>query len=131
MFSDPDRGLPFVDEATYAVALGGSTSTESYLDADKVLDAVPDAGDKFYIVDSLDKAREAAEQGREFYSRQRDAVAGAIDRGRERYAADPKLVEYFTSDRGRSFIRSSLRRSRVVERLIDAWLEEVHGGSTR
>ncbi len=39
VFSDPDRGLPFVDEATYAVALGGTTSAESYLDAAKVLDA--------------------------------------------------------------------------------------------
>ncbi len=44
VFSDPDRGAPFVDEATYAVALGGSTSAESYLDAAKVLDAARRAG---------------------------------------------------------------------------------------
>ncbi len=44
VFSDPDRGAPFVDEATYAVALGGSTSAESYLDAEKVLDAARRAG---------------------------------------------------------------------------------------
>ena len=30
--------------------------------------------------------------------------------------------EYFESERGRSFIRSSLRRSRVVEGIIDQWL---------
>ena len=42
-------------------------------------------------------------------------IQAEIDRGRERYAADPKLVEYFASERGRAFIRSSLRRSRVVE----------------
>lgn len=49
-------------------------------------------------------------------------VQAEIARGRERYAADPKLVGYFESERGRSFIRSSLRRSRVVEGIIDSWL---------
>jgi 3-methylcrotonyl-CoA carboxylase alpha subunit len=44
VFSDPDRGLPFIDEATYAVALGGTTSAESYLDAAKVLDAARRTG---------------------------------------------------------------------------------------
>ena len=44
VFSDPDRGMPFVDEATYAVALGGTTSAESYLDAVKVLDAARRTG---------------------------------------------------------------------------------------
>ncbi len=44
IFSDPDRGLPFVDEATYAVALGGTTSGETYLDAAKVLDAARRTG---------------------------------------------------------------------------------------
>ena len=29
VFSDPDRDAPFVDEATYAVSLGGTTSAES------------------------------------------------------------------------------------------------------
>jgi trigger factor len=49
-------------------------------------------------------------------------IEAEIARGRERYASDPKLVTYFESDRGRSFIRSSLRRSRVVEGIIDSWL---------
>ena len=44
VFSEPDRGLPFVDEATYAVALGGTTSAESYLDAAKILDAARRTG---------------------------------------------------------------------------------------
>jgi 3-methylcrotonyl-CoA carboxylase alpha subunit len=44
VFSEPDRALPFVDEATYAVALGGMTSAESYLDAAKVLDAAKRTG---------------------------------------------------------------------------------------
>jgi trigger factor len=49
-------------------------------------------------------------------------VEAEIARGRERYADDPKLLAYFDSDRGRSYIRSTLRRSRVVEALIDEWL---------
>jgi trigger factor len=49
-------------------------------------------------------------------------VEAEIARGRERYADDPRLLAYFDSDRGRSYIRSTLRRSRVVEQLIDAWL---------
>ncbi|MBA2373185.1 MAG: trigger factor [Chloroflexi bacterium] len=51
-----------------------------------------------------------------------DFVDAEIERGRERYASDRKLVEYFASERGRHFIRSTLRRSRVVEELIDRWL---------
>jgi trigger factor len=49
-------------------------------------------------------------------------VDNEIARGRERYAGDPKLTKYFASDRGRSYIRSTLRRSRVVEKLVDDWL---------
>lgn len=51
-------------------------------------------------------------------------VEAEIARGRERYAGDPRLLAYFDSDRGRSYIRSTLRRSRVVEQLIDAWLAD-------
>jgi trigger factor len=49
-------------------------------------------------------------------------VEAEIARGRERYAGDAKLTAYFDSDRGRSYIRSTLRRSRVVEGLVDEWL---------
>lgn len=49
-------------------------------------------------------------------------VEAEIERGRERYASEPRLLAYFDSDRGRSYIRSTLRRSRVVEKLIDEWL---------
>jgi len=49
-------------------------------------------------------------------------VNAEIARGRERYAGDHKLNAYFESDRGRSYIRSTLRRSRVVEGLVDEWL---------
>ena len=46
-------------------------------------------------------------------------------RGRPRPRAlrqRPRLLAYFESERGRSYIRSTLRRSRVVEQLIDEWL---------
>jgi trigger factor len=49
-------------------------------------------------------------------------VEAEIERGRERYADDQRLLAYFDSERGRSHIRSTLRRSRVVEQLIDEWL---------
>jgi gas vesicle protein len=35
--------------------------------------------------ESREKARDAAEQGREFYQRNRESVATAIDRGREAF----------------------------------------------
>jgi trigger factor len=50
------------------------------------------------------------------------AVEAEVAKARERYAKDRKTVAYFESERGRSFIRSTLRRSRVVESLIDEWL---------
>ncbi len=51
-------------------------------------------------------------------------IDAEVVQGRDRYAGDPKLVSYFESERGRAFIRSSLRRSRVVETIIDRWLVE-------
>jgi trigger factor len=49
-------------------------------------------------------------------------VEAEVARARERYGESPRLVRYFESDRGRDFIRSTLRRSRTVEGLIDEWL---------
>ncbi|MBA3875795.1 MAG: trigger factor [Anaerolinea sp.] len=49
-------------------------------------------------------------------------VDAEVGRARERYGSDRKTVAYFESARGRSFIRSTLRRSRVVEQLVNAWL---------
>jgi trigger factor len=49
-------------------------------------------------------------------------VEAEIARGRQRYAGDRKLLAYFESERGRNFIRSTLRRTLVVERLVDDWL---------
>jgi len=49
-------------------------------------------------------------------------VEAEIAKGRARYAGDPKVTKYFESERGRNYIRSTLRRSRVVEKLVDDWL---------
>ncbi len=44
VFSDPDRAAAHVRDADLAVALGGVTSTESYLDVAKILDAAKRSG---------------------------------------------------------------------------------------
>ncbi len=49
-------------------------------------------------------------------------VEAEVARARDRYGSNPRLVRYFESDRGRDFIRSTLRRSRTVEGLLDEWL---------
>jgi len=51
-----------------------------------------------------------------------EEVEAEISRGRERYAGDARLLGYFDSERGRAYVRSTLRRTRVVEGLIDDWL---------
>jgi trigger factor len=51
-------------------------------------------------------------------------VDAEVELGRVRYAGDDRLTGYFASERGRAFIRSTLRRSRVIERIVDAWLAD-------
>jgi trigger factor len=47
-----------------------------------------------------------------------------VGRAHQRYGDNKRLIGYFDSDRGRNFIRSTLRRSRTVEKLVDEWLAE-------
>ena len=49
-------------------------------------------------------------------------IEGEIARARTRYASNPNLIRYFESERGRNYIRSTFRRSRLVEQLVDEWL---------
>ncbi len=49
-------------------------------------------------------------------------IIDEIIRARSRYADQPKLAAYFDTPRAQAAIRSSLRRSRVVEMLVDRWL---------
>ncbi len=48
-------------------------------------------------------------------------IEGQVAMARARYD-DPRTVRYFESERGRNFIRSTLRRTRLVETLVDRWL---------
>jgi trigger factor len=50
------------------------------------------------------------------------AVEAEVNAARRRYAGDSKTIAYFESERGRNFIRSTLRRTRTVEALVDEWL---------
>ncbi|MGO9179111.1 MAG: trigger factor [Candidatus Limnocylindrales bacterium] len=50
-------------------------------------------------------------------------IDAEIARARTRYADNPRLLGYFESERGRSYLRSTMRRTQVVERLVDRWLE--------
>ena len=49
-------------------------------------------------------------------------VAAEVAQARERYRGDPKTLAYFESQRGRNFIRSTLRRTQTIEGLVDGWL---------
>ncbi len=47
-----------------------------------------------------------------------------LARSRERYAENPRLISYLESARGRTYTRSLLRRSKVVESLVDRWIAD-------
>jgi trigger factor len=49
-------------------------------------------------------------------------IEAEVVRARSRYANNPNLIRYFESERGRGYIRSTIRRSKTVEQLIDEWL---------
>jgi trigger factor len=50
-------------------------------------------------------------------------VQDEIEKTRRSNPEDRRLIEYLESDRGRSYVRSTLRRSQVIERIIDTWIE--------
>ena len=52
------------------------------------------------------------------------AVEAELERGRRSSPDDRRLLEYLESPRGRAYVRSTLRRSQVVEQLIDRWIEK-------
>ena len=51
-------------------------------------------------------------------------LAAEVERSRERYASNPRLISYLESARGQAYTRSLLRRSQTVEKLIDEWIEQ-------
>ena len=99
-----------IDEASYLKVTG---KTEADLHAD----FKPRAEKRVKVLLVLSKVAE--EEGLEISDRE---VAGEVRRARERYGNDKRTMAYFESERGRSFIRSTLRRSRLVEKLVDEWL---------
>jgi len=99
-----------IDEASYLKVV---EKTEADLHAD----FRPRAEKRVKVLLVLSKIAE--DEGVEISDRDVDAE---IARARERYGNDRKTVAYFESERGRSFIRSTLRRSRLVEKLVDEWL---------
>jgi trigger factor len=110
------------DEFRGSLARQGITE-QAYLkvtgktDADLHSDLRPDAEKRVKVLLVLSKVAEV-----EGVTIEDADVDAEVARGRERYGSDQKLVRYFESERGRNFIRSSLRRSRTVEHLVDGWL---------
>ncbi len=111
------------DELRASLARQG-ISEEAYLkatgktDQDVHADVRPDAEKRVKVLLVLSKVAEI-----EGVTVPDADVEAEVERARERYSGSPRLIRYFDSERGRNFIRSTLRRSRVVEKLIDEWLE--------
>jgi trigger factor len=99
-----------IDEATYLKV------TEK-TDADLHAEYRPRAEKRVKVLLVLSKVAEA--EGLEISDAD---VEREVAQARQRYGNDRKTMAYFESDRGRSFIRSTLRRSRLVEKLVDEWL---------
>jgi trigger factor len=110
------------DEFRGSLARQG-VSEEAYLkvtgktDAELHGDFRPDAEKRVKVLLVLSKVAEA-----EGVTVDDADIDAEVQRGRARYQGDQKLVRYFESERGRNFIRSTLRRSRTVEHLVDQWL---------
>ena len=99
-----------IDEASYLKVV---EKTEADLHAD----FRPRAEKRVKVLLVLSKVAE--EEGITISDRD---VETEIRQARARYGNDRKTIGYFESERGRSFIRSTLRRSRLVEKLVDEWL---------
>ena len=99
-----------IEEASYLKVTGKT-------EADLHTDMRPGAEKRVKTLLVLSKVAEA--EGLEISDAEVDAE---VARARERYGNDRRTMAYFESERGRSFIKSSLRRSRLVEKLVEEWL---------
>ncbi len=99
-----------IDEAAY-LKVSGKT------EADLHAEFQPRAEKRVKVLLVLTKVAEA--EGLEVPDRDVDEE---VRKARARYGNDRRTISYFESERGRSFIRSTLRRSRLVEKLVDEWL---------
>lgn len=81
VFSDADAQLPYTWEASQAVALGGNTPRESYLDMDKIIAAAKKSGADAihpgfgFLSENAVFARRVAEAGLTFIGPTPDAIA--------------------------------------------------------
>ena len=99
-----------IDEAAY-MKVSGKT------EADLHAELHPRAEKRVKVLLVLSKVAEV--EGLEIADRD---VEEEVAKARARYGNDRRTMAYFESERGRSFIRSTLRRSRLVEKLVDEWL---------
>lgn len=99
-----------IDEASYLKVAGKS-------EADLHADFRPRAEKRVKVLLVLSKVAEA--EGVEIPEQE---IEAEVRKARQRYGNDRRTLSYFESERGRGFIRSTLRRSRLVEKLVDEWL---------
>ncbi len=110
------------DELRASLARQGITE-DAYLkvvektEADLHADLRPRAEQRVKVLLVLSKIAEA--EGVEISDAEVDAE---VAQAHARYGDDQRLIKYVESDRGRNFVRSTLRRSKLVEKLVDDWL---------
>ena len=86
VYAEPDADAPFVREADRAVPLGGTTSEETYLDVDKLLDAAHRTGADAvhpgygFLAESAGFARAVVDAGLTWVGPSADAIAAMGDK---------------------------------------------------
>jgi len=94
VFSEPDRNALHVRRADHAVALGGETAAESYLQADRVLDAAVETGcDALhpgygFLSENAEFARKCIERGITFLGPPPEAITAMGDKVEARKIAE-------------------------------------------
>src|SRR3954454_4008090 len=80
VYADPDRDAPFVRLADEAFALGGETATDTYLNIDKLIDAVKRSG------------ADGVHPGYGFLSENADFAQAVIDAGEAWIGPSPQAI---------------------------------------